>query len=326
MRTLTARAEQWPLAREFRISRARKSVAQVVVVEIAEGAFIGHGECLPYPRYGESPASVLAQIESVRADIESGCTYDTLQSMLPPGAARNGLDSALIDLAAKKCGQRAWQMLGIEAPQPVVTAYTLTLDDPERMAANAAEHRGRRLLKLKLGPDDALDCVRAVRTAAPDAGIIVDANEAWSLAQLETAMDGFLACRVAMIEQPLPAVDDHDLAGLNAPIPIGADESCHTREGVEALADRYQVVNIKLDKTGGLTEAIRMRTAARDCGLDVMVGCMLATSLSMAPAMLITPGAGFVDLDGPLLMRNDRSPGLRYDGDLVFPPEAELWG
>ncbi len=325
-RSLSIRAEEWPLAREFRISRATKTAAHPVVVSIAQGDHAGHGECLPYPRYGERPESVLAQIEALREPIEHGITRDGLQQLIGPGAARNALDSALIDLEAKQSGRRAWDILGTPTPRPAVTAYTLTLDSPEAMAANAASHRGRRLLKLKLGPSDAVACVRAVRAAAPDAELIVDANEAWSIEQLEATLDEFAACAVALIEQPLPADRDGALARVKSPVPIGADESCHTRDGVEALAERYQVVNIKLDKTGGPTEAVALRQAALDAGLEVMVGCMLATSLAMAPAMLLTPGARFVDLDGPLLLADDRANGLRYEDDRVYPPDPALWG
>ncbi len=325
-RTLKARAEAWPLAGEFRISRATKTASHPVVAWIEENGVTGRGECLPYPRYGESQDSVLAQIESVREAVADGCDRSTLGGLMRPGAARNALDCALLDLESKLVGRRAWDVLGTPAPAAVVTAYTLTLDDPEAMAANAARHRDRRLLKLKLGPRDAADCVRAVRDAAPAAEIIVDANEAWTLAQLEDALETFAACRVAMVEQPLPASDDAALAGLDAPVPIGADESCHTREGVEQLADRYQVVNIKLDKTGGPTGAKALREAALACQLEVMVGCMLATSLAMAPAMLLTPGARFVDLDGPLLLKQDRPGGLHYEGDRVHPPSPDFWG
>lgn len=325
-RTLNARAEAWPLAAEFRISRGRKTAANPVVVSIDDNGLTGRGECLPYPRYGESPESVLGQIESLREAVEGGCDRADLARLLRPGAARNALDCALLDLESKSTGRRAWEVLGTPAPDVVVTAYTLTLDTPDAMAANAARHRGRRLLKLKLGPRDAAECVQAVRAAAPDAELIVDANEAWTLTQLEAALDVFAACRVAMVEQPLPASDDSALAGLGSPVPLGADESCHTREGVEALAERYQVVNIKLDKTGGPTGAKALRDAALACGLDVMVGCMLATSLSMAPAVLLTPGARFVDLDGPLLLKRDRPGGLRYEGDCLHPPAADFWG
>jgi L-alanine-DL-glutamate epimerase-like enolase superfamily enzyme len=303
-----------------------KSTANVVVATISEIGAIGRGECLPYPRYGESPVSVLAQIEEARGGIESGCSREALCGMLPAGAARNALDCALIDLEAKKTGRRAWSLLDVPEPGPVVTAYTLSMDSPEIMAAAAAHNRTRRLLKLKLGPRDAGECVRAVRAAAPDAELIVDANEAWSIEELETALDDLAACRVALVEQPLPARADTALKDLRAPIPLGADESCHTADTLESLVDRYQVVNIKLDKTGGLSEAIKARDEARRCGLEVMVGCMVATSLSMAPAMLITPGARFVDLDGPLMFKEDRVPGLCYEGDMVMPPAPELWG
>lgn len=326
MRTLKAQAEKWPLDREFRIARGSRTCADVVVVTIEHDGHTGRGECLPYPRYDETPASVLTQIEKARTDIEAGCDRQHLLENMPAGAARNALDCALIDIESKSGARRAWDLLELPEPEAVVTALTLSMDRPDAMAARAAEHRSRRLLKLKLGPRDAVACVRAVREVAEQCELIIDANEAWTLQQLEEALPAFTECRIAMIEQPLPADADHALAGLDSPIPLGADESCHTGTDVEVLADRYQVVNIKLDKTGGLTEAIRLREKARAHGLDIMVGCMVSTSLSMAPATLLTPGARFVDLDGPLLLSHDRSPGLEYRGDLIFPPEKELWG
>lgn len=326
MRTLSARAEQWPLAREFRISRASKTAASVVVVELGENGIVGRGECLPYPRYGETPESVIAAIEAMRGALADGLDHVQLQEAMGPGAARNAIDAALVDLECKASGRRAWEILDIDTPEAVVTAYTISMDEPAAMAQEAARHRRRRLLKLKLGARNAIDCVRAVREAAPDSELIVDANEAWTLAALETALPAFVDCGVAMIEQPLPAGADGDLAGIGSPIPLGADESAHTRAGLEDLAECYDVVNIKLDKTGGLTEALAMERRACELGLNVMVGCMLATSLSMAPAMLLTASARFVDLDGPLLLARDREPGLEYRDDLVFPPTPALWG
>ncbi len=326
MNSLTIAAEEWPLAQEFRIARTSKTAARVVYITITCDEAVGHGECLPYPRYSESTGSVVAQIEQVRDEIEAGCDRPTLQRLLPPGAARNALDCALLDLECKQTGFRAWQVLNTATPEPIATAYTLSMDDPDSMAVNATQHAGHRLLKLKLGPVDAMDCVRAVRRAAPDSRLIVDANEAWTLQQFERVLDEFAACDVEMIEQPLPAGEDEQLHGLKSPVLLGADESCHTGDDVERLADCYQVLNIKLDKTGGLTEALRLKTLALSHGLDVMVGCMVATSLSMAPATILTPGARFVDLDGPLLLKKDRTPGLEYQADRVFPPGAALWG
>lgn len=326
MRTLSARAEQWPLAREFRISRATKTAALVVVVELGEDGIAGRGECLPYPRYGETPDSVIAAIEAMRGALAGGVDRVELQEAMGPGAARNAIDAALIDLECKASGRRAWDVLGIDAPEPVVTAYTIGMDRPAAMAEEAARHRRRRLLKLKLGARDAVDCVRAVREAAPESELIVDANEAWTLAALEAALPALVDSGVAMIEQPLPAGADADLGRIGSPIPLGADESVHTRDGLEELAARYDVVNIKLDKTGGVTEALALERRAADLGLTVMVGCMVATSLSMAPAMLLTAGARFVDLDGPLLLAQDREPGLEYRDDRVFPPTPALWG
>lgn len=325
-RTLTATTEKWPLKKPFRISRGVKTDALVVLVRITCGNDVGRGECLPYPRYGESLDSVLAQIESVREALEAGCDRNELQQLLPAGAARNALDCALLDLECKQHGERAWQRLGVKTPQAVTTAYTLSLDEPGNMAMAAGENRHRALLKLKLGPENAAACVSAVRAAAPDARLIVDANEAWSLDEFLAAREIFAGNGVEMVEQPLPAGQDDLLQGLSLPFLLGADESCHTHADLDYLASIYQVVNIKLDKSGGITEATRMVVEAKRLGLEIMVGCMLTTSLSMAPAMMITRDARFVDLDGPLLLKYDRDPGLEYVNDQVHPPAATLWG
>ena len=326
MRTLSARAETWPLKEKFTISRDTRTAVDVVVVTLDDGEHTGRGECRPYPRYGESVDSVLAQIETVRAGILAGMSRESLQLALAPGAARNALDCALWDLEAKRRGCRAWELAGLAPPQPVATAYTLSLDEPAAMRAAAARQRARKLLKIKLGPEGSVERVRAVRAGAPDSRLIIDANEAWSAAELERCLPVFADLGVEMIEQPLAAGDDAALASLEPPIAIGADESCHHTGDVARLRDRYDVVNIKLDKTGGLTEALRLRQAALAAGLEVMVGCMLATSLAMAPATLLCAGARYVDLDGPLLLRSDRDRGLRYAGSEVFPPERALWG
>ncbi|MEM7170914.1 MAG: N-acetyl-D-Glu racemase DgcA [Pseudomonadota bacterium] len=326
MPDLEVRRESWPLAQVFTISRGSKTDAQVAVAELAQGGQVGRGECVPYARYGESLDSVVAQIETLRADLAAGMTRQDLQSALPAGAARNALDCAFWDLEAKTAGQRVWDLAGLPAPGPVTSAYTLSLDSAEKMRASAAENAHRPLLKLKLsGPDD-LARVEAVRAGAPDARLIVDANEGWDLRDYETLAGPLKGLGVEMIEQPLPAGQDQDLATLDRSVPLCADESCHDRGSLTALKGRYDIVNIKLDKTGGLTEALKLKAAAEAAGFGIMVGCMVATSLAMAPALLVAQGAAIVDLDGPLLMAKDRANGLTFEGSLVHPPKAELWG
>ena len=247
--------------------------------------------------------------------------------MLPPGAARNAVDCALWDLEAKLCGRPVWQLAGLPAPEPLVTAYTLGIDRPERMAEAARAVRDRPLLKIKLAGDGAdLERVRAVRTAAPEARLVVDANEAWNLATYEALAPRLGELGVALLEQPFPAAEDGNLAALPHPVPVCADESCHVTADLERLRDRYDFVNIKLDKTGGLTEALALRQAARAAGFGVMVGCMVGTSLAMAPAFLVAQGADVVDLDGPLLLARDRESGIVYEGSRMLPPPASLWG
>jgi len=325
-RRLAVRQETWPLAGSFAISRGAKTESRVVVAEIAEGGQAGRGECVPYPRYGESVESVLAQLQGAAAAVEAGAERQALPGLLPAGAARNALDCALWDLEAKRTGRRVWQLAGLPAPEPLVTAYTLGLDTPQAMAAAARAAARRPLLKLKLAADGALARVEAVRQAAPESRLIVDANEAWSADELAAFGPRLAELGVEMIEQPLPAGQDGALADMDRPVAVCADESCHTADDLAGLAGRYDAVNVKLDKTGGLTEALRLVAAARAAGLEVMVGCMVGTSLSMAPAILAAQGARFVDLDGPLLLREDRVPGLAYDGSRVAPPEARLWG
>lgn len=320
---LTARAESWPIRGSFRISRGAKTEAVVVVAEVSDGVHRGRGECVPYARYGESVESVLAQIEGLRGALVD---RETLQAQLPAGAARNAVDCALWDLEAKRAGRRAWELAGVAAPAPTVTAYTLSLDEPARMAeaARAAAHRP--LLKLKLGGEGDVERVAAVRQAAPAARLIVDANEAWRPEQLEPFGRAMAELGVELIEQPLPAADDAALAGAQRPVPICADESCHDRAGLAALVGRYDAVNVKLDKTGGLTEALALAREAQRLGFKLMVGCMVGTSLAMAPATLLAGCAEFVDLDGPLLLERDRTPALSYEGQRIHPPSAELWG
>ena len=325
--SLRARIEQWPIAGSFTISRGVKTEAIVVVAEIQHGAHAGRGECVPYARYGESPETTLAAIRELETAIAGGLTRDALQELLPAGAARNALDCAMIDLAARTRGRRAWELFGAPPPYPCTTAYTISLGTPEAMAAAAAKAAHRPLLKIKLGGGGG-DAARiaAVRAAAPSSELIVDANEAWTPDDLASNLDACAKAGVTLVEQPLPAGRDAALAHITRPIAVCADESIHDRASLAALRDRYDAVNIKLDKTGGLTEAMAMADAAQALGFEVMVGCMVATSLAMAPAMLVAQRARYVDLDGPLLLAKDREDGLRYDGSTVYPPDARLWG
>jgi L-alanine-DL-glutamate epimerase-like enolase superfamily enzyme len=277
---------------------------------------------VPYARYGESTESVAAQIAGLPADF----VHAELPSLLSPGAARNAVDCALWDLAAKRAEVRVWDLLGRPAPKPLVTAYTLSLDTPDAMRAAAARAADRPVLKIKLGTPDDMPRLEAVRAGAPKPKIIVDANEGWSAEVYADLAPHLIRLGVALVEQPLPAGADEALAGMARPVPVCADESAHDRASLSGLQGRYDVVNIKLDKTGGLTEALALADAARGAGLGVMVGCMVGTSLAMAPAILVAQGAGFVDLDGPLLLARDRDPGLRYEGSTLYPPAPEVWG
>jgi L-alanine-DL-glutamate epimerase-like enolase superfamily enzyme len=324
--TLTARLERWPIAGNFTISRGVKTEAVVIVAEVCSGSHIGRGECVPYPRYGETPEATLAAILAVREAIESGLSRHDLQTAMPAGAARNALDCALWDLDAKQSGRPAWVIAGQAAPQPLTTAYTISLGAPEAMAEATAKAAHRPLLKIKLGGDGDVARIAAVRSAAPNSILIVDANEAWTEASLESHLAACAAAGVTLVEQPLPAGHDAALARIKRPIAVCADESVHDRASLTGLRDRYDAINIKLDKTGGLTEALAMSDAARALGFEIMVGCMVATSLAMAPAMLVAQQARVVDLDGPLLLAKDRDGGLRYDGSTVYPPDASLWG
>jgi L-Ala-D/L-Glu epimerase len=326
IRKLRLQKESWPLAGRFAISRGSRTVSEVVLVEIEQDGRIGRGECSPYPRYGESVDGVMAAIEALRGNIESGLGREALQRLLPAGAARNAIDCALWDLEAKLSGKPVWELAGLAKPKPIVTAYTLSLDTAENMGAAARANAARPLLKLKLaGPAD-LDRVRSVRDNAPNARLIVDANEAWTpelFADLAAKVKGL---GVELIEQPFPQSADAALAGLARPVTTCADESCHDRASLAHIAGRYDAINIKLDKTGGLTEALALKEAARAAGYRLMVGCMLGTSLAMAPALLVAQDAAFVDLDGPLLLARDRAPGLVYTGSQVAPAESTLWG
>ncbi|MEL6564248.1 MAG: N-acetyl-D-Glu racemase DgcA [Pseudomonadota bacterium] len=311
------------LAQVFRIARGARTEAQVVTVSVSDGAHRGLGECVPYARYGETLDIVTAQIEAVPRDV----TRAGLQDLLPPGAARNALDCALWDLEAKQAGRRVWELAGLPAPAPEITAYTLSLDSPEAMRAQAAEHAHRPLLKTKLGGgEEDIARIEAVRAGAPTARIIVDANEGWTPDLYIALAPVLVQLGVEMVEQPLPAGADDALLELERVLPVCADESCHDRESLPALAGKYDMVNIKLDKAGGLTEALALRAAARDAGYSVMVGCMVGSSLAMAPAVLLAQGASVVDLDGPLLLAADRTPALRYDDAGVHPSASALWG
>jgi L-alanine-DL-glutamate epimerase-like enolase superfamily enzyme len=324
--TLQSRIERWPIRGHFTISRGAKAEAVTVTAEVSRGGVTGRGECLPYPRYGETAEAVLAALQAMEDEVARGLDRMALQTAMPPGAARNALDCALLDLEAKASGQRAWNLLGRPAPQACITAFTISLGTPEAMAAAAAAAADRPLLKIKLGGDGDGARIAAVRKAAPRSELIVDANESWSAETLEPNLSACAAEGVTLVEQPLASGRDEALARIRRPLPVCADESVHDRASLAGLRDRYDAVNIKLDKTGGVTEALLMADAAIAEGFQIMVGCMVATSLSMAPAMLLTPLARFVDLDGPLLLARDRDGGLRYDGSLVYPPEAALWG
>jgi L-alanine-DL-glutamate epimerase-like enolase superfamily enzyme len=323
---LVARIERWPIAGAFTISRGAKTEAVTVVAEVSQGGHTGRGECVPYPRYGETPETTLAAILSMQEALRGGLDRQALQDALPAGAARNALDCALIDLAAKITGQRAWELLGRPAPRACTTAYTISLGTPAAMAAATAKAANRPLLKIKLGGDGVGKRIAAVRKEAPESELIVDANEAWTPGNLEQNLAACAAVGVTLVEQPLPAGQDEALAHIRRPMAVCADESAHDRGSLEGLRERYDAINIKLDKTGGLTEALAMADTAQALGFEIMVGCMVATSLSMAPAMLLTQQARFVDLDGPLLLAGDRDGGLRYDGSTVYPPDATLWG
>jgi L-Ala-D/L-Glu epimerase len=325
-RRLAARIEHWPIAGSFSISRGAKTEAVTVVAEVSQDGLTGRGECVPYPRYGETPEATLAALQAMQEPLLGGLDRKGLQTAMPAGAARNALDCALFDLEAKSRGERVWRLLRRPAPRPCTTAYTISLGTPKAMAAATAKAARRPLLKIKLGGDGDGKRIAAVRKAAPESELIVDANEAWTPDNLERNLAACAEVGVTLVEQPLAAGNDAALARIRRPLAVCADESVHDRASLDGLRERYDAVNIKLDKTGGLTEALAMADAARALGFEIMVGCMVATSLAMAPAMLLAPQARFVDLDGPLLLARDRDGGLRYDGSMVYPPEATLWG
>ena len=310
------------LAKTFSISRGSRTEAKVLTVRITRGGVTGWGECVPYGHYGESLESVAAQIEGLDLAIDR----PTLQKALPAGAARNAVDCALWDLEAKQAGKRVWELIGMTVPVPQITAFTLSLDTPENMRAEAARHAHRPLLKIKLGTPDDMPRLEAVRAGAPNTRIIIDANEGWSAEVYAELAPYLVAMGVALVEQPLPAGADGMLAEMERVLPVCADEAAHDRSSLASLRGKYDVVNIKLDKTGGLTEALSFKQAALAEGYSLMVGCMVGSSLAMAPAALLAQGAAFTDLDGPLLLAEDRENPLVYDARGVHPPSAKLWG
>ena len=324
--SLAVRIERWPIAGSFAISRGAKTEAVVVVAELLDGAHRGRGECMPYARYGETVEAVAAAIEAMGADIANGLDREALQAAMPAGAARNALDCALWDLAAKRASRPVHELAGLAAPKPLTTAYTISFAAPDAMAEAAAKVAGRALLKVKLGGAGDPARIAAVRRAAPRTELIVDANEGWTPDDLAENLAACAQASVTLVEQPLPAARDDALARMRRPLPVCADESVHGLASLAALVGKYDAVNVKLDKTGGLTEALAMAQEAERLGFALMVGCMVATSLAMAPAMLVAQRARVVDLDGPLLLARDRPDGLVYEGSRVHPATPALWG
>jgi L-alanine-DL-glutamate epimerase-like enolase superfamily enzyme len=324
--SLTVRTERWPVAGSFAIARGSRTEAVVVVAELSDGTHVGRGECVPYRRYGETVEKVLASIEDQRDALAHGLDRTALQTIMTAGAARNALDCALWDLEAKRAGQPVHALAGLRPPRPLTTALTISLATPAAMGEAAAKVAGRVLLKVKLGGDGDPERIAAVRQAAPRAELIVDANESWSASNLAENLAACTAAGVTLVEQPLPQAADDALAEIDHPIAICADESAHDRGSLERLTGKYEAINIKLDKAGGLTEALRLAEEGERRGFKLMVGCMVATSLSMAPAVLVAQRARVVDLDGPLILARDRPHGLVYEDSLVHPATAALWG
>ena len=320
--TIDVTQDVFRLAEVFTISRGSRTEAKVLTVSITRDGKTGWGECVPYARYDETLESVADEIAELPGDV----TRDGLYDLLGAGAARNAVDCALWDLEAKTAGKRVWELIGVPAPKPCITAFTLSLDTPENMKAAAARHAHRPLLKIKLGTPDDMARLEAVRAGAPDSTIIVDANEGWTAEVYSELAPHLLRLGVTMVEQPMPAGADDMLAEIERPLPVCADESCHDTSTLAGLAGKYDMINIKLDKTGGLTEALRLNAAGRAAGYRVMVGCMVGSSLAMAPATLVAQGAEVVDLDGPLLLAQDRAEPLNFDAAGVHPPKAALWG
>lgn len=323
---LSVRKEEWPLRKAFTIARGTMTHGEVVVVELSDGKFQGRGEACPTEHYGETVEGVIKCIKDVAQRLEAGEDWNLIHDEVPAGAARNAIDCAVWDLRAKRSGLPVWDLLGMEAPTTVRTVLTISMDEPEVMARDAVATRDNTILKLKLGAPGDVDRVRAVVAAVPDKRLIVDVNEGWSDDDLVANLAVMAECGVEMVEQPLPAGQDALLAEINHPVPIGADESCHTSADLDHVARHYDVMNIKLDKTGGLTEALRLLKGGQERGLDIMIGCMLGTSLAMAPGVLVAQAAKYVDLDAPLLIGKDRMPSLNYHGEYIDPPVRGLWG
>tara|TARA_Y100001960_G_scaffold314303_1_gene378324 strand:+ start:2893 stop:3879 length:987 start_codon:yes stop_codon:yes gene_type:complete len=318
--------EAWPLTKPFTISRGTKTVANVLVVEITEDGYTGRGEGVPYAHYGETTEGVLAKVALSKNAIEDGVSKETILSVFEPGAGRNALDSALWDLEAKLIGRPVWEYLGLQKPAPIITAQTISIGKASTMASQAKELISAPLIKVKLDAEDVVSRVTAVREAAPGSRLIVDANEAWDMSLLAEVAPILDKLGVEMIEQPISSKEDAVLANYKSPVPLCADEGCHTCEDITKARERYDMINIKLDKTGGLTEALQLAYSAKRVGLEIMIGCMVGTSLAMAPAMMLASFAEFVDLDGPLLLQEDRKNGLVFKDGYVYPPLSALWG
>ncbi len=323
---LVVTIDSFRLAQVFTISRGSRTQADVLTVKLEDDGVAGFGECVPYARYGETIESVQAQLDSVRGAIGEGMTRIELQNALPIGTARNALDCAMWDIEAKKANSTVWQLAGLEEPKPVTTCFTLSLEPPEKMLEAATRNRDMPILKIKLGGEGDLERLRAVRQGAPDSQLVIDANEGWSVADYHQMAPAMTELGVALVEQPLPADNDEALLGLDRSLPVCADESCHDRASLEKLHGKYDFINIKLDKTGGLTEALALKAAAEDAGFKIMVGCMVSTSLAMAPGILVAQGAHVVDLDGPLLLAEDRTPAIEFNGATMKPAHSTLWG
>ena len=324
---MTARIERWPVAGAFTIARGAKTFVDVVLVEISHDAWTGRGESTAIYYHGETAGSVLAQAEGAVDAIAGGIGREALLEILPRGAARNAIDAALWDLAAKQFGTSAAQIAGIADPAPITTAFTLSLDTPAAMEAAARAAAGLYpLLKLKLAGEGDTARVAAVRRGAPGARLIVDANESWTGRDVAAEATALVPLGVELIEQPVRAGEDHLLDGVASPIPLCADESCQDRADLARCIGRYAAINIKLDKAGGLTEALALAAYARSAGLDIMLGCMLSTSLGVAPAYLLAARAKWVDLDGPLLLASDRSGGFEFEGGTMMPAAPGFWG
>jgi len=323
---LSVRQETWPIRGTFAISRGSRTETMVVVAELTDGGILGRGECAPSAHYGETVDGVVEAIQSLAPRLAKGLDRLGLQDALPPGSARNALDCAFWDLEAKQAGKRVWDLAGLAAPEPIVTAYTLSLDTPEAMGRSAAKNAQRPLLKLKLAGQEDLARVEAVRANAPDSRLIIDANEAWTPADYQELVPRLAKLGVELIEQPLPAGKDEALADLDHLVPVCADEACHDTSSLAKIKGRYEAINIKLDKTGGLTEALKLKERALAQGFTIMVGCMLGTSLGMAPGTLVAQGVPVIDLDGPLLLAKDRDDALTFNGSTIEPFSAKLWG